>query len=66
MTDEIALDSVVAMEPVRHVSWHKDELKKFLKDKPELLAALELILGLDVRTLLVAAWNTAAADDTSS
>jgi hypothetical protein len=66
MTDDVALDSIVALEPVRHVSWHKDELKKFLKDKPELMVALELILGLDIRTLLVAAWNTAAPDGTSS
>ncbi len=66
MTDEIAPDSVVALEPIRQVSWHKDELKKFLKGKPELLVGLELIIGLKVRNLLVAAWNTAAADDTSS
>jgi hypothetical protein len=66
MTDEIAPDSVVALEPIRQVSWHKDELKKFLKGRPELLAALELILGLRIRNLLVAAWNTAAPDGTSS
>jgi hypothetical protein len=66
LTDEIAPDSVVALEPIRQVSWHKDELKKFLKGRPELLAALELILGLKIRELLVAAWNTAAPDGTSS
>jgi CRP-like cAMP-binding protein len=66
MTDEVALDSIVAIEPVRHVSWHKNELKKFLKDKPELMAALGLILGRDIGSLLVAAWNTTTANGTST
>lgn len=66
MTDEIAPDSIVALEAIRQASWHKDELKKFLKGRPELLTALELILGLKIRNLLVAAWSAAAAGDTSS
>ena len=60
MTDEIAPDSVIALEPIRQVSWHKDELKKFLKGKPELLAALELILGINIRNLLIEAWSAKA------
>lgn len=66
MEDDVAVNTVVALEPVRHVSWNKDELKKFLKGKPELLAALEIILGLDVRILLMAAWGTTVADNTNS
>jgi hypothetical protein len=64
MTDEIAPVSVVALEPIRQVSWHKEELRKFLKNKAELLAALELILGIDLKTQLKTTWNSAAADDT--
>ena len=37
MTDEIAPDTIVALEAIRQASWHKDELKKFLKGRPELL-----------------------------
>ena len=66
MTDEIAPVTATAVEPIRRVSWHKEELKKFLKDKAELLSALELILGLDLRAQLKAAWQQAPADDTRS
>lgn len=66
MTDEVAPVSVHALEPVRQVSWHKDELRDFLKSKPDLSAALELILGADLSAMLEAAWKPAAVNGSSS
>ena len=65
-TDEVAPITIVAMEPVRQVSWHKDDLKKFLKNKTELLAALQLILGVDLTVRLEDAWKHAAAGHSRS
>jgi len=64
MTDEAAPVSIVALEPVRQVSWHKDDLRKFLKNKIELVAALELILGTDLRRILKAVLVPPASETT--
>jgi len=61
LTDKEMPVSVVTVEPVRQVSWHKHELRKFLKDKPELLSALELIFATDLSSALVESLKVQAA-----
>lgn len=56
MTDQIAPVTIIASEPVRQVSWHRDELRKFLKNKKELLAALQLIMGINLGLILQSTW----------
>ncbi len=60
LTDEAPSTSVVAVAPTRLVSWRKQDLRKFLKDKTELAAALNLILGVDLRASLEDAWRRQA------
>jgi CRP-like cAMP-binding protein len=64
--DEIAPVTVVAMEPVRQVSWNKQDLRNFLKNKTELLSALQLILGVDLTVRLETAYKHAAANHSKS
>ena len=56
MIDQIAPVTIIASEPVRQVSWHRDELRKFLKNKKELQAALQLIMGINLGLLLQSTW----------
>ncbi|MEM7121796.1 MAG: cyclic nucleotide-binding domain-containing protein [Pseudomonadota bacterium] len=56
MIDQIAPVTIIASEPVRQVSWHRGELRNFLKNKKELLAALQLIMGINLGLLLQSAW----------
>ena len=64
--NEIAPVTVVAMEPVRQVSWNKQDLRNFLKNKTELLSALQLILGVDLTVRLETAYKHAAANHSKS
>ncbi len=56
MVDQIAPVTIIASEPVRQVSWHRDELRKFLKNKKELQAALQLIIGINLGLILQSTW----------
>lgn len=66
VTQEVAPIFIVALEPVRQVSWPKDELRKFLKGRIELTAALELVLAFDLGVELQRSWSHQAGGETTS
>ncbi len=56
ITDEVSSVSIAALEPTCCVSWPKSKLRDFLKDNPDLRAAFQRVLGLDLSNRLQAAW----------
>jgi len=56
ITDESAPADIVVLEPTRYVSWKKSALKKYLNKNPELHAAIQATLGIDLSKKLKASW----------
>lgn len=54
--EETAPADVMALEPTRYVSWPKAGLKDFMKKNPDLHAALETTLAIDLAKWLQATW----------
>ena len=50
--EEPSSASVVALEPTRSMWWPKPKLKEFLKDNPDIHAAFQMILGMDLTSRL--------------
>ena len=61
ITEQAAPANVVAVEATHYMSWPKMELKEFLKENPELHAALQLTLGYDLTLRIEAAYKRAAS-----
>jgi len=57
LTDETAPADIVVLEPTRYVSWKKLSLKKHLGKNPELHAAIQATLGIDLSKKLEASWS---------
>jgi len=55
-TDEPGRASVFALEPIRCVWWPKRKLKDFLRRNPDLRAAFQLTLGMDLTKRLQESW----------
>jgi CRP-like cAMP-binding protein len=53
--DEPSSASVIAVEPTRCMWWPKSKLKTFLKNNPDIHAAFQMILGMDLTSRLQAA-----------
>ena len=56
VTDEMAPADIVVLEPTRYVSWRKSSLRKYLSKNPELHAAIQATLGIDLSKKLEASW----------
>lgn len=56
ITEETAPADIVALEPTRYVCWSKAELKSFLNGNPDLHAALQTTLAIDLTKWLEASW----------
>ena len=56
ITDEIAPADFVALEPTRYLQWDKSSLKKYLTKNPELHAAIQAMLSMDLTEKLKASW----------
>ena len=56
ITERSAPTDVIAIEETHYMSWPKDKLKNFLKDKAELRSALQLTLGFDLTKRLEASY----------
>ena len=56
IAERSAPTDVVAIEETHYMSWPKDKLKAFLKDKAELQSALQLTLGFDLSQRLEASY----------
>lgn len=56
ITDGKVAADVYALEPTCCVTWPKARLRKFLRDRPELRAAFQSILGAKLTTLLQESW----------
>ena len=56
ITDEIAPADIVALEPMRYLRWDKSSLKKYLTKSPELHAAIQATLSMDLTEKLKASW----------
>ncbi len=61
ISEQAAPANVVAVEETHYMSWPKMELKEFLKENPELHAALQLTLGYDLALRIEAAYKHAAS-----
>ncbi len=48
LTEEATVADYVAVESVRYLSWHRDDLTRLFKLKPELKSAVYEIIGLDL------------------
>lgn len=57
ITEETAPADIVALEPTRYISWPKRKLKSFMKLNPDLHAALQTTLALDLTKWLKASWD---------
>lgn len=57
ITDETAPTNIVALEPTRYVLWPKSKLKGYLTRNPELHAAIQMTLGIDLTKQLRDAWT---------
>lgn len=57
VTDETAPADIVVLEPTRYVSWKKSSLRKYLGKNPELHAAIQATLGIDLSKKLEASWS---------
>lgn len=56
ITNEIAPADLVALEPMRYLRWKKSSLKKYLTKNPELHAAIQETLSIDLTDKLKASW----------
>ncbi len=56
ITDEIAPADFVALEPMRYLRWDKSSLKKYLTKNPELHAAIQATLSMDLTEKLKSSW----------
>ena len=66
ITNEPAPVSIVAAEPTRCVTWHKSTLRDYLDLHPELRAAFQLVLGMDLSHRVKAAWTHKREDGTTT
>ena len=57
ITDEPAPVHIVAAEPTRCVTWYKSTLRDFLNLNPDLRAAFQVVLGVDLSHRVKAAWK---------
>ncbi len=57
ITDETAPTNIVALEPTRYVCWPKSKLKVYLTKNPELHAALQTTLAIDLTKRLRDTWT---------
>ncbi len=57
ITDETAPTNIIALEPTRYVCWPKSKLKGYLTKNPELHAAIQTTLGIDLTKRLQDAWT---------
>ena len=57
ITDEPAPVHIVATEPTRCVTWYKSTLKDFLNLHPDLRAAFQVVLGMDLSHKVKTAWT---------
>ena len=56
ITDEIAPADFVALEPTRYLRWNKSSLKRYLTKNPELHAAIQSTLSIDLMEKLKTSW----------
>jgi len=56
IADEIAPAEFVALEPMRYLRWDKSSLKRHLTKNPELHAAIQATLSMDVTEKLKTSW----------
>ncbi len=56
ITDEIAPAELVALEPTRYLQWKKSSLKRYLTKNPELHAAIQETLSIDLTEKLKTSW----------
>ena len=56
ITDEIAPADLVALEPTRYLQWKKSSLKRYLTKNPELHAAIQETLSIDLTEKLKSSW----------
>jgi CRP-like cAMP-binding protein len=56
ITDEIAPADFVALEPTRYLQWDKSSLKRYLTKNPELHAAIQATLSMDLTEKLKTSW----------
>jgi CRP-like cAMP-binding protein len=66
VTEEAAPANVVAIEPMRYVSWPKSKLKDFMSKNPDLHSALELTLAVNLTRLLHATWAREGSQNATS
>ncbi len=57
ITDETAPTNIVALEPTRYFCWPKSKLKGYLTKNPELHAAIQTTLGIDLTKRLQDIWT---------
>ncbi len=57
VTEEISTVDVVSLEPTQYFVWPKTKLKSFLKQNPELHAALQSTLAIDFTKWLHQTWK---------
>ena len=57
ITDETASTNVVALDPTRYLCWPKSKLKRHLTKNPELHAAIQTTLGIDLMKRLQVTWT---------
>ncbi len=57
ITDETSPTNVVALEPNRYFCWPKSKLKRYLTKNPELHAAIQATLGIDLTKRLHDTWT---------
>ncbi len=56
ITDEIAPADFVALKPMRYLRWDKSSLNTYLTKNPELHAAIQATLSMDLTEKLKASW----------
>ncbi len=66
ITNEPAAVHIVAAEPTRCVTWYKSTLKDFLSLHPDLRAAFQVVLGMDLSHRVKAAWTQKGEGDTAT
>jgi len=57
VTDEISPADFVTLEPTRYIQWDKSSLKKYLTKNPELHAAIQATLSMDLTEKLKSSWS---------
>ena len=56
LTQEMAPANIVSLEATRYVSWPKSKLQDYMKNNPDLHAALKTTLAIDLTRWLEASW----------